>query len=133
MKNPDHIKAFLAGWQDAWSRQDVEAVLAHFADDFTFEDIPIGLYATDKKEMREVLETTFNSVPNFRMDVIEHKVGDGFVVTKWKQTGSMTVTGYGLDLKNHAYEVVTTSIIELADDGLIMGVSDNWNTGVFYQ
>ena len=82
--------------------------------------------------MREVLETIFEGVPNFKMDILEHQIGDGFVVTTWTQSGNMTVKGYGLDLKDRAYEVVTTSIIGLSAEGLITSVSDNWNVGVFY-
>lgn len=133
MKKPDAISAFLNAWQAAWSRQNIEGVLEFVADEFTFEDIPIGLHATNKAEMREVLETTFEGVPNIEMDILEYKVGEGFVVTKWTQAGNMTVQGYGLDLKDHAYEVVTTSVIGLSKDGLITSVSDNWNAGVFYQ
>ena len=133
MQTPGEINAFLEGWQNAWSRQDVDGVLSFFADDFQFEDIPIGLHATNRSEMRDVLALTFDGVPNFKMDVFEHQIGNGFVVTKWKQSGNMTVRGYGLDLKDHAYEVVTTSIIGLSNDGLLTSVSDNWNDGVFYQ
>ena len=132
MTSSDQIQSFLTAWQGAWSRQDIDGVLGFFADTFVFEDIPIGLHATNKAEMREVLETTFQGVPNFRMEITHHQVGDGVVVTKWTQTGNMTVKGFGLDLTDHAYEVVTTSIIGLSPDGLITSVSDNWNTGVFY-
>ncbi|MEM6889628.1 MAG: nuclear transport factor 2 family protein [Pseudomonadota bacterium] len=133
MSSPEKIQTFLSTWHDAWSRQDFEGVLALFANEFVFEDIPIGLHATNKTEMREVLETTFEGVPNFKMDVFDHQLGHGFVVTKWTQTGNVTVKCYGLDLKDHAYEVVTTYIIGLSPEGLVTSVSDNWNTGVFYQ
>lgn len=127
------IEKCLDAWQAAWSRQDIDAILSQFTDALTFEDIPIGLYATNKVEMREILETTFAGVPNFKMAITEHHAGSGFVVTKWVQSGNMTVQGYGLDLNNFAYQVVTTSIIGLSPDGLISSVSDNWNTGVFTQ
>ncbi len=133
MKTQEDIKGFLDAWQDAWSTQDIDGVLSFFAETFRFEDIPIGLHAANKAEMREVLETTFEGVPNFKIDILEYKIGDGFVVTKWTQSGNMTVQGYGLDLNDHAYEVVTTSIIGLSVAGLITSVSDNWNAGVFYQ
>jgi hypothetical protein len=32
----DEIGDFVTGWIEAWNRQDVEAVLAHFADDVQF-------------------------------------------------------------------------------------------------
>ena len=46
---------------------------------------------------------------------------------------NITVNGYGLDLENHPYQVITTSIIEFNGEGEITSVSDNWNTGIFYQ
>lgn len=133
MAQATDIKAMLDAWQIAWSNQDIDGALALFAEDLVFEDIPIGLHATNKTEMREILEATFKGVPNFKMHIFEHRVGVGFVVTKWTQTGNMTVQSYGLDLNDFAYEVVTTSIIGISPDGLVTSVSDNWNTGVFYQ
>jgi len=133
MKTPDEIKAFLDAWQAAWSRQNIDGVLAFFADAFQFEDIPIGLNATNKTDMREVLKMTFEGVPNFHMNIFEYLIGDGFVVTKWTQSGNVTVQGYGLDLKDHGYEVITTSVIGLSTDGLVTSVSDNWNAGVFHR
>ena len=133
MKTQDDIIAFLDSWKDAWSSQDIEGVLSFFAEEFRFEDIPIGLQAANKAEMREVLDTTFEGVPNFKMDILEYQIGEGFVVTKWTQSGNMTVQGYGLDLNDHPYEVITTSIIGLSGAGLITSVSDNWNAGVFNQ
>lgn len=133
MAQTPEIKAMLEAWQTAWSNQDIDGLLALFADDLVFEDIPIGLHAKNKTKMREILETTFQGVPNFKMEIFEHRVGDGFVVTKWIQTGSMTVQGHGLDLNDFAYEVVTTSIIGISPEGLVTSVSDNWNTGMLYQ
>lgn len=133
METPEEIKAFLDAWQTAWSRQDIYGVLTFFADTCQFEDIPIGLHAKNKAEMRAILETTFVGVPNFKMEILEHQVGANFVVAKWTQSGTLTVQGFGLDLKDHVYQVVTTSIIGLSDEGWITAVSDNWNTGVFHQ
>jgi steroid delta-isomerase-like uncharacterized protein len=133
MKDPDQIQNFLNAWQNAWSRQDVEAIIAFFSKEFEFEDIPIGLHATNASEMREVLNTTFESVPNFTMNIFEHHISKDIVTTKWYQSGNMTTQVNGLDLKDKPYEVVTTSIIGLSSDGQITSVSDNWNAAVFFQ
>lgn len=133
MKKYDSIKEMLDAFQKAWSTQNIEAIIAFFAEDLKFEDIPIGLHASNKEELRGVLEETFKGVPNFTMEIFEFYEGKDFVVTKWKQTGNMTVKGYGLDLNDFAYETITTSIIKLDENGLITSVSDNWNTSMFYQ
>ena len=127
------LRTRLNDYQAAWSSQDIDGILDFFADDFQFEDIPIGLAATNKEEMKEVLTVTFSGVPNFKMEIFDVVDCGKVAVTKWKQTGNMTVQGYGLDLNDFAYEVTTTSTIKFNDKGKIISLSDNWNTGVFYQ
>ncbi|MEM8976771.1 MAG: nuclear transport factor 2 family protein [Pseudomonadota bacterium] len=125
------MQAVLNEFQEAWSTQDTDAVLAFFADDFTFEDVPLSLKATNKEELRGILDYTFASVPNFNMDIFDFYEGNGFVATKWVQSGNATVKD--LNLTNHPYEVTTTSIITFDDDGLITSVFDNWNVGILFQ
>lgn len=133
MTRNNSIRDFLNAFQEAWSRQDIEGISRFFAEDLKFEDIPIGLQAANKEELKAILQVTFTGVPDFKMEILEYFEGDDFVVTKWKQTGTMTVKGYGLDLKDFPYEAITTSIIQLNKEGLIVAVSDNWNTSMFYQ
>jgi len=123
----------LNAFQQAWSSQDIESITAFFAEDLQFEDIPIGLHATNKDELREILDKTFCSVPDFKMEILEHYAGEGFVVTKWRQTGTMTANEYGLNLDQFPYATLTTSIIRLNAQGRITSVSDNWDTSPFYQ
>ncbi|MFY0679533.1 MAG: nuclear transport factor 2 family protein [Thalassovita sp.] len=123
--------AMLTDFQSAWSTQDTDGILAFFADEFLFEDVPLGLTASNKDEMRAILDYTFTSVPNFKMDIFDVYEGVGFVTTKWTQSGNATVAEMGL--KDHPYEVTTTSIITLSEDGLITSVSDNWNLAVVLQ
>ena len=125
------IQTILKEFEEAWSTQNTEAVLAFFADDFTFEDVPLGLKATTKEELRGILDYTFSSVPNFTMDIFDFYEGSDFVATKWVQSGNATVKD--LQLANHPYEVTTTSIITFDDEGLITSVFDNWNVGILFQ
>jgi steroid delta-isomerase-like uncharacterized protein len=125
--------ALLNTFAAAWSRQDVDAILALFDEDLQFEDIPLGFEARSKDELRQVLETTFAGVPDFTMKILERHIGEGVVTTKWTQSGTMTAHAQGLDLDAHPYAVTTTSIIKLSPEGRITAVSDNWNTGVLFQ
>lgn len=97
------VEAMLAEFQQAWSSQDTDAVLDFFPDELDFEDLE------------------------------DHLADDGVVVTKWRQSGTMTAQGNGFDLRAFPYEVVTTSIIKLNDNVRITSVSDNWNAAVLYQ
>jgi len=127
------IKNKLKEYEVAWSSQDIQSIVSFFSDDLSFEDLPLELKASNKQELTELLKLTFEGIPNFTMEIFEVHESDNFLVTKWKQSGNITVNGYGLDLKNHPYQVVTTSIIEFNEKGEITSVSDNWDTGIFYQ
>ena len=133
MTVPSTVAEFLPAFEKAWSTQDIDQILGFFADEFTFEDIPMGFRAKTKAEMRSVLETTFASVPDFTMKITHHYEGDGFVATKWKQSGTMTAHEQGLNLDAHPYEVPTTSVITFDQQGRIRSISDNWNTGVLFM
>ncbi|MEM9326854.1 MAG: nuclear transport factor 2 family protein [Bacteroidota bacterium] len=133
MDKYNSTKAFLEAFQEAWSTQNTAAVLTFFADDLQFEDIPIGLRAKNKTELEGVLHTTFGGVPDFKMEIFDYHEGPGFLVTQWKQTGTMTVDGYGLSLKNFPYQTITTSIIQRDTNGLITSLTDNWDTSIFFR
>lgn len=133
MRTYTTVKEMLDAFQQAWSSQDIQGIIPFFADELHFEDIPIGLEASNKEELKGILEETFQGVPDFKMEILEVYEGNGFVVSKWRQTGTMTVQGHGLNLKDFAYEAITTSILKLNEEGLITSVSDNWDTSMFYQ
>ena len=128
-----NLNDFINDFQSAWSSHDINSILSFFSDSLSFEDIPIGLHANNKEELEQILKITFEGVPNFKMEVFDSLAGEDFLITKWKQSGNMTVSGYGLELDDFPYEVVTTSIIKFDAEGKIRSVSDNWNTGIFYQ
>lgn len=45
MIDPDFAHRFAAAWIDAWNRHDLDAILAHYADDFTMHSPLIAQFA----------------------------------------------------------------------------------------
>lgn len=44
---------------------EIDKVLALFAKDATYEDVPLGVMAEGHAKIRELLETMFTSMPDF--------------------------------------------------------------------
>jgi steroid delta-isomerase-like uncharacterized protein len=119
-------------YAQAWSRQDREYICNLFSDKLLFEDIPMGLHAKNKIELRDILSNTFLEVPDFTMEIKSILVGNSFAATEWLQSGTATGSIEGGEVKGLKYSVLTTSIIQFSE-GKICRVSDNWDSGVFYK
>gem|GEM_PF-2874848 len=128
----EKYKEIISEYEEAWSNQDEEKLLSFFAEDVVFEDLAWQMKSSNKKEFQELLQYTLQMVPNFKMTIIKAYEGENFVVLKWKQSGNMTVSGYGLELDKFEYSSIVTSIIEFDDDNKIISLTDNWNSHVLY-
>jgi len=131
-KHMEKYKEIISEYEEAWSNQDEEKLLSFFAEDVVFEDLAWQMKSSNKKEFQELLQYTLQMVPNFKMTIIKAYEGENFVVLKWKQSGNMTVSGYGLELDKFEYSSIVTSIIEFDDDNKIISLTDNWNSHVLY-
>jgi len=124
----------LEEWQNAWSRQDIEGICAFFTEELQFEDVPLGLQAHTLEEFRNgILVPTFAMIPDFGMEILDAHEGAGFVVTKWKITGTATFKTERFDVKDFPFESIVTSIIQFDEEGKIRALSDNWDCSVFYR
>jgi len=111
---------------DAWNRHDVEGVLGYFSTSFTFEDLPMGMSARTKGELKKILEKTFQEVPDFSMIIERIHEGDSFVVTEWLQKGTASGEVEGRYIEHIPYQVKTTSVIEFSGNKIVR-LSDNWD------
>ena len=119
-------------YEKAWNRHDVEGIAAYFSDDFTFEDLPMGMTANSKEDFVKILKKTFSEVPNFSMRIEQIHEGDNFVVTEWMQAGTASGEIQGGELSLKPYRVKTTSVIEFHENKIVR-LSDNWDASTFYK
>jgi ketosteroid isomerase-like protein len=109
MPMPD-ATTFADQWVTAWNRHDVEAVLAHFADDVVFTS-PVaarllpetGGVVRGKDALRRYWSTALGRVPELHFDVVSVYRGVDTVV---------------INYRNHRGELVN-EVLVFGDDGLV--------------
>jgi hypothetical protein len=119
----DYVKArdFVRGWLEAWNAHNVEAVLAHFAEDVTFTS-PVAariLEGSDgvvrgKAALRNYWREGLSRIPDLRFDLVGIYAGvdtivinyrnqnDGLVCEVLKFDGPLVVEGHGTYLGENA-------------------------------
>lgn len=82
MLDPDFAHRFAAEWIDAWNRHDLDAILAHYADDFTMSSPLIALLAGEpsgrfsgKAAVGAYWATALQRIPDLRFTLIDVFVG----------------------------------------------------------
>ncbi|GAA3428146.1 nuclear transport factor 2 family protein [Streptosporangium nondiastaticum] len=111
----DHVVArkFVDGWVTAWNAHDLEALLAHFAEDVTFRSpVAAQLLGGDgiirgKAALRAYWAEGLRRIPGLRFEVIDSYVGVGCLVINYRNQkgglvnevlifdGPLVVEGYG--------------------------------------
>ena len=78
----DFAEAFARDWVDAWNRHDIEAVLSHYADDFTMSSPYIAQIAgvesgslTGKAAVRAYWSVALEKYPSLRFEPVQTLVG----------------------------------------------------------
>ncbi len=110
-------QSFAVEWERAWNEHDLEAVLAHFADDVTFTS-PVaarvvpesGGVVRGKEALRAYWSTALSKMPDLRFEVTSVYAGiDTLVIAFRNQSGNLraevlefdngrVIRGHGTDL-----------------------------------
>jgi ketosteroid isomerase-like protein len=98
MRDLEHI---VAGYNEAWNRQDLDAICAAHAPGMVFENHNAGERA-EGDAVRGHIATIFENWPDLRFTGRATYVGDDFVVQEWTATAThpegVVVTWEGIDI-----------------------------------
>lgn len=83
------LEAAIARYNDAWNRQDLDAIMAMHAPDMVFENHTAGERA-EGEAVREHIARIFESWPDMRFETRRMYVRDGLVVQEWTATATHT-------------------------------------------
>src|SRR5947199_6626028 len=83
----DSLSEIVAAYNDAWNRQDLDAICAAHTDDMVFENHNAGERA-EGNAVRGHLASIFASWPDMRFAGRSIYVGDDFVVQEWTATAT---------------------------------------------
>jgi steroid delta-isomerase-like uncharacterized protein len=72
----------------AWSSHDPDKVVAFYADDIVYEDVPLGRTSHGRDELRKFVEDTFAAFPDLHVEVVSSSVcrGHGVSEVVWSAT-----------------------------------------------
>ena len=94
-------KGLIEAYNDAWNRQDLDAICALHAPGMVFENHNAGERA-EGEAVRDHIASIFHSWPDLRFRGRSMYVGDDFVVQEWTATGThpsgKLVSWEGLDV-----------------------------------
>jgi steroid delta-isomerase-like uncharacterized protein len=81
------LAALIERYNEAWNRQDLDAICAMHAPGMIFENHTAGERA-EGEAVREHLATIFRNWPDLRFSGRELYVGEDFVVSEWTATAT---------------------------------------------
>jgi steroid delta-isomerase-like uncharacterized protein len=117
---------------DAWSGGDVETFVALFTDDCFYEDVPLGLSASGKEELRAFVTPLMAASPDFRLRLTSKVVAGDRGGTEWEMTGTHEGDLPGLPRTGKRFQVRGASALELAGDR-IRRCTDYWDLAIFLR
>lgn len=111
---------------------EIDKLLALFADDATYEDVPLGVMARGHAEISDLLETMYVSMPDFAIKPVSIVTDEDSGSAEWIQSG--TFRGDFQDLKAAAagkpFSVRGAVIVRFAN-GRISRWTDYWSKSTF--
>jgi steroid delta-isomerase-like uncharacterized protein len=84
----DDVEALIAAYDDAWNRQDLDAVCALHADDVVFENHTAGERAEGAEAVREHIRGIFERWPSLRFSSRRFYAAADFAVGEWTATAT---------------------------------------------
>ena len=95
-------RLLLAAYDDAWNRQDLDAVASMHTDDVVFENHTAGERAEGAAAVRSHIGGIFERWPSLRFANRRLYVADGFAVSEWTATATrpdgVTIEWDGVDV-----------------------------------
>ena len=81
--SPETVRTLIDAYNEAWNRQDVEAIASFHAPDIVFENHTAGERAEGAAAVREHIAGIFDRWPSLRFSGRRLYVADDFAVSEW--------------------------------------------------
>ena len=101
--SPEELEGLIARYNDAWNRQDVDAIAAMHADDIVFHNHTAGERVEGAGAVRDHIAGIFRAWPGMRFTGRSLYLRDALVVQEWTAAGThaesgRTATWDGMDI-----------------------------------
>jgi steroid delta-isomerase-like uncharacterized protein len=91
--SPEPLHDLIDRYNDAWNRQDVDAIDSMHASDIVFHNHTAGESVEGRDEVREHIAGIFRNWPGMRFTGRSLYVREGLVVQEWTATGTHAESG----------------------------------------
>jgi steroid delta-isomerase-like uncharacterized protein len=129
--SPMPLPPLIAEWETAMATRDPVSILALYADDAVWEEVPLGIALQGHAEIAAHLQQLFSATPD-----ISYTVTAGFstadqAVAEWVISGTLTGNFPGLPPgSGQSYSVRGVSLFQLVD-GEIVRYTEYWDAYAF--
>jgi len=115
----------------SWNAHDVEKIASFFTDDLVYEHVPRGQTYRSKEKLNAWVKGTFDSIPDFKLDMpLLFSSGDS-LACEWVMTGTNTgPLSPEVPATGKSFSVRGSSIVQLKN-GKIQRNSDYWDLATF--
>ena len=117
-------------WAQAWSAQDTPLFLGLFADDARYCDVALDKVFHGQEALRAFFEGTFETFPDFRMEVASYAVNETTAAGQWTMSGTFLGASFGEPPTGKSFRVQGCCFMRLLD-GRIVEHHDYWNPAAF--
>jgi steroid delta-isomerase-like uncharacterized protein len=106
-------EAMLRDYAAAWRAHDIERVVGLFTDDAVYEDVPLGRVNRGRGELRAFLVETFQTFPDYAIELTAAFVAGARAGAEWTMTGTQRGALPGLPATGKRMAVRGASMLEL--------------------
>ena len=111
---------------------EIDKVLALFAEDATYEDVPLEVMAKGHAGIRDLLETMYVSMPDFAITRVSVVADEDSGSAEWIQSGTFCGDFGDLKATGKPFSVRGGSIVRFAN-GRISRWTDYWSKSTFKE
>ena len=115
-----------------WNTHDVDKIVSFFTDDCIYENLSRGQTYRGKNQLREWVKTTFEAIPDFKLDITSLFAAGDLLACEWVMTGTLSGDSSGIPITGKSFSVRGATIAQLKD-GKIQRNADYWDLATFLR
>jgi steroid delta-isomerase-like uncharacterized protein len=111
----------------AWNRRDIDAIVAHVADDVICRDVALEMPLLGRAALREGVEEYIAAFPDLHIEITSSTVEGPRLAQEWTSTGTHCGDFMGIAATGRWTRAYGATVTTFDDDAVMIEVSMYWN------
>jgi steroid delta-isomerase-like uncharacterized protein len=111
----------------AWNRHDVDAIVAHVAEDVIVRDVALGRPLLGRTALRNAVERYIAAFPDLRVEITSSTLDGPRIVQEWTVTATHTGEFMGLEPTGRWTETYGATVSTYDESGIVIEAAMYWN------